>query len=276
LSKLEGERQNLQTTIANVRKLEEEKKGLIEKLQKCLEEIKCCLQALAFPFEPEDEDLKAKIAEKLPLSPEELENKEAELSEKSERLKKLRADLEGLKKQEEEVKGKIGELQKRLGRVKVCEDLLEKIKGGIESQRELRLKRIADEALRVYETLTDQRVYKAFRINKDDYTVEVFPTRLEGYIPAKRTGGGHQTLIALAVRIALLNVLNQRSLMILDEPTYGVDSENLPQLMSYFSEAAKKIGQTILVTHYGLGEEEAANIIKVNIAEDGSSTISPT
>jgi exonuclease SbcC len=273
LSKLEGEIQNLQTTIANVRKLEEEKQGLIEKLQKCLDEIKSCLQALAFPFEPEDEDLKAKIAEKLPLSPEELENKEAELSEKSERLKKLRADLEGLKKQEEEVKGKIGELQKRLGRVKVCEDLLEKIKGGIESQRELRLKRIADEALRVYETLTDQRVYKAFRINKDDYTVEVFPTRLEGYIPAKRTGGGHQTLIALAVRIALLNVLNQRSLMILDEPTYGVDSENLPQLMSYFSEAAKKIGQTILVTHYGLGEEEAANIIKVNIAEDGSSTV---
>jgi ABC-type multidrug transport system ATPase subunit len=59
--------------------------------------------------------------------------------------------------------------------------------------------------------------------------------------------------------------------MILDEPTYGVDSENLPQLMSYFSEAAKKIGQTILVTHHGLGEEEAANIIKVNIAEDGFS-----
>jgi len=276
LSRLESDRQNLQTTIANVRKLEEEKQGLIEKLQKCLEEIKFSLQALAFPFKLEDEDLKAKIAEKLPLSPEELANKEAELGEKSERLKKLMADLEGLKKQEEEVKGKIGELEKRLGRVKVCEDLLEKIKGGIESRRELRLKQIADEALRVYETLTDQRVYKAFRINKDDYTVEVFPTRLEGYIPAKRTGEGHQTLIALAIRIALLNVLNQRSLMILDEPTYGVDSENLPQLMSYFPEAAKKIDQIILVTHYGLGEEEAANIIKVNIAEGRSSTISHT
>jgi DNA repair exonuclease SbcCD ATPase subunit len=152
--------------------------------------------------------------------------------------------------------------------------LLEKIRGGIESQRELRLRRIAEEALRIYETLTDQRIYKAFRINKDDYRVEVFPERLEGYIPARRTGGGHQTLIALAVRIALLNVLNQRSLLILDEPTYGVDSENLPQLMSYFSEAAKKMGQTILVTHYGLGEEEAANIVKVSIAEDGSSVAS--
>jgi chromosome segregation ATPase len=43
--------------------------------------------------------------------------------------------------------------------------------------------------------------------------------------------------------------------------------------MSYFSEVAKKIKQTILVTHYGLGEEEAANIIKVKIAEDGSSIV---
>jgi len=73
------------------------------------------------------------------------------------------------------------------------------------------------------------------------------------------------------VRVALLNVLNRRSLLILDEPTYGVDSENLPQLMSYISEAAKKIGQTILVTHYGLGVEEAANIIEVSVGEDGSS-----
>lgn len=50
---------------------------------------------------------------------------------------------------------------------------MEKMKGDIESQRERKLKRIADEALKVYETLTDQMVYKAFRVNKDDYSVEV-------------------------------------------------------------------------------------------------------
>jgi len=276
LAKLESNKKGLQDATANIKRLEEEKKKLEEDLQKCLEEIKSSLQALAFPFKPDDVNLKAKIAEKLPLSPEELANKEAELRGKREQLKNSEAELKHLKEEEEGVKGKIGELQKRLERAKLCEDLLKKIKDGIERQRELRLRRIANEALRVYESLTDQRVYKAFRINKDDYTVEVFPSRLEGYIPAKRTGGGHQTLIALAVRVALLNVLGQRSLMIIDEPTYGVDSENLPQLMSYFSEAAKKIGQTILVTHYGLGEEEAANIIRVSIAEDGSSVASRT
>jgi exonuclease SbcC len=274
LAKLESEKEAIYSAINKLKNFEEDKNRLEKELKQCLGNIKTNLQALAFPFKPEDVELKSKIAEQLPLSLDELKKKEKELNDKKERLGRLKADVEGLQKKEETIKIKVGELEKRLGRVKVCEQLLDKLKGGIEGQRERRLKRIADEALRAYETLTDQRVYKAFRINKDDYTVEVFPTRLDGYIPAKRTGGGHQTLIALAVRIALLNVLNQRSLMILDEPTYGVDSENLPQLMSYFSEAAKKIDQTILVTHYGLGEEEAANIVKVSITEDGSSTIS--
>lgn len=50
-------------------------------------EIKSNLQVLAFPFKPDDVELKSKIAEKLPLSIEELTKKETELNEKSERLK---------------------------------------------------------------------------------------------------------------------------------------------------------------------------------------------
>ncbi|MEM2187967.1 MAG: hypothetical protein QXG35_01420 [Nitrososphaerota archaeon] len=44
--------------------------------------------------------------------------------------------------------------------------------------------------------------------------------------------------------------------------------------MSFISEAAKKLEQTILVTHHGFGVEEAANIIRVSIAPDGSSVAS--
>jgi exonuclease SbcC len=270
---LENNEQKLKKAIEDMRSLEKNKGELEEKLKKCLEEIRSTLNILVFPFEPEDEHLREKIAEILPLSPEMLEKKEQEFHNKSEQLKELKEGLENLMKQEKRVRDEISYLQKRLDKAKVCDSLKEIIEAGIEEWRERMLRCIADEALRVYETLTDQRVYRAFRINKDDYTVEVLPAYLEGYIPAKRVGGGHQTLIALAVRIALLNVLNNRSLLILDEPTYGVDSENLPQLMSYFSEVAKKIKQTILVTHYGLGEEEAANIIKVKIAEGGSSIV---
>ena len=276
LAKLLLEKEALEKDKNTVNTMIEERRSLEQELSESYKIIQENLRVLGLPFQPEDADLKAKIAEHLPLSLEELSKKEEELERKKDDLKRLTATLDGLQKEEREMKEKVALLQKRLSKVKICDELLAKIKGGIESQRERRLRRIADEALRIYETLTDQRVYKAFRINRDDYTVEVFPSRLEGYIPAKRTGGGHQTLIALAFRIALLHVLNQRSLLILDEPTYGVDSENLPQLMSYFSEAAKKLGQTILVTHYGLGEEEAANIIKVGIAPDGSSTASKT
>jgi exonuclease SbcC len=272
-SQLEIKKQDFQKAIDNIERMKKEVDGLKEEYQKCLKEIECNLQILGFSFAPEDKELKVKIAGKLPLGPEELEEKEKELNEKNERLEDLRNNLNKLKEEEEGISKKINELQKRLDKAKVCDSLKEIIEAIIEEWRERMLRLIADEALRVYETLTDQRVYMAFRINKDDYTVEVLPAYLEGYIPAKRVGGGHQTLIALAVRIALLNVLNKRSLLILDEPTYGVDSENLPQLMSYFSEVAKKIKQTILVTHYGLGEEEAANIIKVKIAEDGSSIV---
>jgi len=274
LAGLKKEEETLKGAIANVRRLDGERARLEGELRRRLEEIGFSLKALSLPFKPDDADLKAKIAERLPLSPEELARKERELNEKTGQLDELRARLEDLKRREKEVKDKISVLERRLERAKICGELLEKIRSGVEERRRQKLKRIADEALRIYGSLTDQRVYRAFRINEDDYSVEVSPERLEGYIPAKRVGGGHQTLIALAIRVALLNVLNRRSLLILDEPTYGVDSENLPQLMSYLSEAAKKIGQTILVTHYGLGEEEAANIIKVSIGEDGSSVAS--
>ncbi|MEM3518621.1 MAG: SMC family ATPase [Nitrososphaerales archaeon] len=269
-------KESLEEAIERIKYLEEEKRELKRELSECLDGIHSRLQALSFPFNPEEADLKARIAERLPLSLEELSKKEEDLKKNREQLAHLQARLKDSQEDGRKTKEKIEELQKRLKKVKVCEDLLEEIKGGIESQRERKLRRMADEALRVYETLTDQRVYKAFKVNRDDYTVEVFPSRLEDYIPAKRTGGGHQTLIALAMRVALLHVLNQKSLIILDEPTYGVDSENLPQLMSYFSEVAKRLEQTILVTHYGLGEEEAANIIKVSLAPDGSSTVSRT
>jgi len=61
--------------------------------------------------------------------------------------------------------------------------------------RRRRLRDIADEALRVYESLTDQRVYRAFKINEDDYTVEVSPERLDGYISARKVGSSHQTQV---------------------------------------------------------------------------------
>jgi DNA repair exonuclease SbcCD ATPase subunit len=80
----------------------------------------------------------------------------------------------------------------------------------------------------------------------------------------------------LALRLALLQELNFRSLLILDEPTYGVDDENLPQLANQLGLAAKQLSQTIIVTHHGICEEDATNMLIVRVGEDGVSRIEPT
>ena len=53
-----------------------------------------------------------------------------------------------------------------------------------------------------------------------------------------------------------------------------MDSENLPQLIESLARTVENVGQVILVTHHGLGEEYASNIIRVSIGEDGASTVS--
>jgi len=233
--------------------------------------IKILLEKLMLPFKPEDEELKVKIAEKLPLTISEIEELRRQFKIKNEKLRILEGEFKNLKSEEEKLQVKLALLNKRLEKAIVTEELIEKLKKGIENIRSVKLKDIAYEALKIYNSLTDQHVYKAFRINPENYIVEVQPIDLDEYIPAVRVGGGHQTLIALALRLAMLKILGGEALLILDEPTYGVDSDNIPQLLTHIAEAAKKVSQVILVTHYGLGEEEAANIIKVERGEDGAS-----
>jgi len=176
-------------------------------------------------------------------------------------------------KEKKRIEEELRVLEKRMQRAGMAEEFAEKLREGVEKRRKTILKDIQRQALNIYNTLTNQHVYKAFRINPDTYEVYVQPAGLSGFIPATRVGGGHQTLIALATRMAILDVLGQKSLLILDEPTYGVDSENLPQLMSYITEMAQSLNQVLLVTHHGLGMEEATNIIRVSIAPDGSSKV---
>ena len=262
---------NMNLTLENAKKLFEEAEKELKRIQECLMNIKILLEKLMLPFKPEDEELKVKIAEKLPLTISEIEELRRQFKIKNEKLRILEDEFKNLKSEEEKLQVKLTLLNKRLEKAIVTEELIEKLKKGIENIRSVKLKDIAYEALKIYNSLTDQHVYKAFRINPENYIVEVQPIDLDEYIPAARVGGGHQTLIALALRLAMLKILGGEALLILDEPTYGVDSDNIPQLLTHIAEAAKKVSQVILVTHYGLGEEEAANIIKVERGEDGAS-----
>ncbi|MFQ6053000.1 MAG: AAA family ATPase [Candidatus Bathyarchaeia archaeon] len=121
-----------------------------------------------------------------------------------------------------------------------------------------------------FQRLTDQRVYSACRIDRKTYTLEVQPLGSRRLLPAWRTGGGHESLFALSERLALLRVMGFPHLLILDEPTDAVDSQNIPQLLEYIARSSREIGQVLLVTHHGYGEEEGVNLIRVRKKGDES------
>ncbi|MBS7623624.1 AAA family ATPase [Candidatus Bathyarchaeota archaeon] len=230
------------------------------------------LEKLNLRLQPEDPDLRVKLAQQLPTGPEELASRRRELSsklktlnEKSEHLKRICAELRGSREL-------LSRLEERIVKADLARRLSEAFDREVEARRTEFLSRIEFRALQYYRSMTDQHVYSRIRVDPADYTVSVQPRGLTEMIPATRVGGGHQTLLALAMRLTLLDAVGFRSLLILDEPTYGVDSENLPQLASYIGQASRQLSQMILVTHHSICEEEASNIIEVSVRADGAST----
>jgi len=115
-----------------------------------------------------------------------------------------------------------------------------------------------------FQRLTDQQLYSGCHIDRERYTLEVQPIGSPRPLPAWRAGGGHESLLALAERLALLRVMEFPHMLILDEPTDAVDSENVPQLLDYVARTSEEIGQVLLVTHHGYGDEQGVNLITVS------------
>lgn len=263
----------LEALKREVEEREAKAKGLEGELSSLNERIKEGLTGLGLPLAVDDPELKVKVAQLLPIGPEgleekrrELERKELELKGKLEEMERRRGELEGYGRRARELEG-------RLKAAGLARELSERLEKAMEARRKELLERIGARSLFYYERMTDQHDYDSIRVDPESYVVYVHPKGLTDHIPASRDGGGHQTLLALAVRLALLEALNLKSLLILDEPTYGVDSQNLPQLASYLSEASRFLAQTILVTHHDICEEDASNIIEVERAADGSSSV---
>lgn len=164
--------------------------------------------------------------------------------------------------------GTIKVIQRRQQALVAVEAAIKRLDEAIKKRRETTLKEIGRRAYQYYLTMTDQNVYNSIVMDPETYEVFVNQKNLAaGKMPATRLGGGHQTLIALAVRVALIDIMSpgQNHMLILDEPTYGVDEENIPQLANYLSNLTKVVNQVILVTHYNICEESANSIIEVSV-----------
>ena len=161
-------------------------------------------------------------------------------------------------------------LKARLAKASMAKNFSVQFDTAIETRRKDLLASIEYKAMEYYKRLTDQQVYDAFIVDPEDYEVYVHPIGLTERIPATRVGGGHQTLIALSIRLALMDITQCKRLLLLDEPTDGVDSENMPQLAGYLGELPKFIDQIIMVTHHNICEESSASVIQVYADKDGS------
>jgi exonuclease SbcC len=257
--------ETLQKYSDSIDELRTTKFSLRSKIQDALDRLDLLLQE-------DDSELKVKVAQQLPIQPEELVARRKELDVK---LKALDEKKRLIRKVADELttsQALLVQLERRINSAELARRLSEAFDRGVEVRRREFLKRIEFKALDYYKTMTDQHVYTMIIVDPKEYTVWVQPKGLTEPVPASRVGGGHQTLLSLAIRLALLDALSFRSLLILDEPTYGVDSENLPQLAGQIGEASRHLSQTILVTHFDICEEEASNMIDVAMREDGVSS----
>ncbi len=181
------------------------------------------------------------------------ENREQEIQRQREAhvgtLEESRAELENVVEYEAKIRA-VDAIQTRYGEYE-------------QQLRENTLRLLEYQTYNYFRRLTDQQAYAGCHIDRERYTLEVQPVGSNRLMQAWLTGGGHESLFALAERLALLRVMGFPHLLILDEPTDAVDSENVPQLLEYIARSSGEIGQILLVTHHGHGEEEGINLIRV-------------
>ena len=163
----------------------------------------------------------------------------------------------------EETRGALAMITEFEARIRAIERMERRYTEYEKRMRESILRQLGWLSFKYFQRLTDQQLYSQCVMDPENYSLQVLPIGSTRLIPAWRCGGGHESLFALSERLALLRVMDSPYLLILDEPTDAVDSQNIPSLLEYISKSTREIGQVILVTHHGYGEEEKVNNILV-------------
>ncbi len=267
--------------VGEVRRRVEELRAEREEAMKRLEEaLSDVLGEVGVPPEgekPTPESVERALEERLRELQSEREAVSSRLSKLLGEASTLRRMLETSRRDLEEVSRSISSLEERLShieeykaKISVARRLLRRFE---EYEREVRhtlLKRIGWLTFKYFQRMTDQHVYREFRIDEENYWLYVYPDGSDREIPAWRCGGGHESIIALAERLAILRAIGFSALLILDEPTDAVDEQNIPALLESISRCTREIGQIILVTHHGYGQEAQVNHIRVRRVRDRS------
>lgn len=124
-----------------------------------------------------------------------------------------------------------------------------------------------------YTQLIREKKYMMIGFDSDNYSLLAKPIGFDVLVPVKAySGGGHETIFALALRLALSQTAGNRDFMLFDEPTDATDSQNRDQIIEALMKASRSFNQILLITHHGLGREYTANTITVEYDPDDRSS----
>jgi exonuclease SbcC len=110
--------------------------------------------------------------------------------------------------------------------------------------------KLATDAIALHRKLSRSDEFESLSIDPSHYAMQVTPRELGEEVPAALyEGGGHRLLLGLAYRLAVARLVDQCPVLMLDEPTYGLDASHREALLDRLGnpELAR---QVLLVTHH--------------------------
>jgi len=124
-----------------------------------------------------------------------------------------------------------------------------------------------------YTQLIREKKYTMIGFDTDNYSLLAKPLDFDDLVPVKEySGGGHETIFSLALRLALSQTAGNRDFMLFDEPTDATDTYNRDQIIEALMKASQSFNQILLITHHGLGREYTVNTITIKFDPDAGSS----
>jgi DNA repair exonuclease SbcCD ATPase subunit len=179
------------------------------------------------------------------LEEQKLESKKKEIMIRNESLTKEIGRIENSIKRLNELKDKEKEIQKKLNLQKSAREFFHRDKGLAKYLRETSLVLLNRHMIRYFSQFNQNPKYLSVTFNKDyEPTVKT----VDGDMNAMQLSGGEIGQLALALRLALIDLLSPTRLMILDEPFGSLDTSHRELLADTLNKVSRQ-GQLIIVTH---------------------------
>jgi DNA repair exonuclease SbcCD ATPase subunit len=128
--------------------------------------------------------------------------------------------------------------------------------------REEATAKLAAETLAIQRKLAPSDEFDSLTIDPAHYDVQVVPKALGEAVPASLyEGGGHRLLLGLSYRLAIARLVEQCPVLLLDEPTYGLDQVHREHLLDRLGD--KELAKQILLVSHHAKPGQTGNRVKL-------------